>query len=87
MLNVPVDAPAFTVTEGGAASAGGALSVRFTTAPPACAAPESVTVHSVLWFEESVDNVQERAVTPAGASSDTVVEAVLPFSVAVSVAV
>lgn len=87
ILNVPVAEPATTVTDVGAANIGDALSVKVTTASPAGATPESVTVHKVLSFDESVVSVQERAVTAGGPSSVSAAEAVVPFSVAVKVAV
>lgn len=86
-LNVPVVAPAGTVTDGGAASTVAALFVIVTTAPPAGAAAEIVTAQSVLWFEFSVASVQDSAVTEGGAVNDTVAFADVPFRAAVRVAV
>jgi len=87
MLNVPVVAPAITVTDAGAASTGDPLFVNATTVPPGNPGCERRTVHIVLWFDESVVNVQERDVAVGGGSSVTVVGAVAPSSVALNVAV
>ena len=82
-----VDAPATTVTEAGADRMVEALSVKVTTAPPAGALPESVTVHKVLVLDASVVSAHERAVTPAGGWRVSVADTVVPLRVAVRVAV
>jgi hypothetical protein len=87
MLNVPVVAPATTVTVAGAARTGEALFVSVTTVPPAGAASDRVTVQVVLAFEDSVVAVQLNPAMAASGCRDSVVVAVVPFSVAVKVAV
>ena len=85
-LNVADVALAATVTEAGAVNVDDALFVRATTVAAAGAA-ESVTVQVVFAFGPSVLAVQPRVVTVTGACSNTVADAVLPFSDPVRVAV
>ena len=87
MLNVPVVAPAGTDTDAGAVKVPCALFVNVTTAPPASAGPEIVTVHVVPLFEDRVVNEHESPLTVAGGSSRMVAVAVVPFKAAVSAAV
>jgi len=87
MLNVPVVAPAATVTDDGTVNTGDALFVNVTTAPPVSAAVDKVTVHVVLPFDVNVVKVQERPLIAGGVTSETLVVAVVPFNVPVRVAV
>ena len=87
MLNVPVVAPAFTVTDAGAANTGDAVFVNATTVPPGNPGCERVRVHIVLWFEVSVVSAQDKDVGVGGCSSTMLVDAVASFSVAVRLAV
>ena len=87
MLNVAVVAFAATVTDTGTVSAGDALLVRVTTAPPTGAALDKVTVHVALPFEDQVAGVHESALMVTGACKVTVAVAVVPLRVPVSVAV
>ena len=87
MLNVAVVAFAATVTDAGTVSAGDALLVRVTTAPPTGAALDKVAVHVALPFEDKVAGVHESALMVTGACKVTVAVAVVPFRVPVSVAV
>jgi hypothetical protein len=86
-LNVAVVAFAATVTDAGAVKAGDPLFPTVTTAPPAGAACDNVTVQVALPFEDIVDAVQVKALIFAGACNVMVVFAVVPFTVPVSVAV
>jgi len=67
ILNVALTAPAATVTDAGAVKTGEPLFVRATTAPPASAARDSVTVHDVPLFDPSALNVH---VIPRRVGSD-----------------
>ena len=87
ILNVPVVAPAATVTEAGTVKADDALLVNVTAAPPVNAASESVTVHVVPPFEVSVVNVHATPRIVGGVTSDSVAVAVVLFNVPVRVAV
>ena len=87
MLKVAVVAFAATPTDAGTVSAGDALLVKVTTAPPTGAALDRVTVHVAVPFEERVAAVQESALMVTGACKVTVAVAVVPFRVPVSVAV
>jgi len=85
--NVAVVAFAATVTDTGAVKAGDPLFANVTTAPPAGAAWDRVTVHVALPFEDRLAAVQESALIVTSACSDTVAVAVVPLRVPVSVAV
>ena len=87
MLKVAVVAFAATPTDAGTVSAGDALLVKVTTAPPTGAALDRVTVHVAVPFEERAAAVQESALMVTGACKVTVAVAVVPFRVPVSVAV
>ena len=87
MLNVALTAPAATVTEAGTVKIAGALLVSVTTVPPLSAAADSVTAQVVLAFEDKVVAPQLNPVTPGSVWRVSLVVAVDPFSVAVSVAV
>ena len=86
-LNVAVVAFAATVTDVGAVNAGAPLFPNVTTAPPAGAPCDNVTVHVALPFESNVDAVQVKALIAAAACSAMVALALVAFTVPVSVAV
>jgi hypothetical protein len=86
-LNVAVVAFAATVTDAGAVNAGDPLFPNVTTAPPAGATCDSVTVQVALPFESNVDAVQDSPLTPVVGCSVMVALALVAFSVPVSVAV
>jgi hypothetical protein len=89
ILNVAELALAATVTEGGAVKADVALFVMLTTVPPTGAACDKVTVHDVPLFEEMLLDAQPRLVitgSTAGACSESVADAWVPFTHPVSVA-
>lgn len=69
MLNVPEVALAATVIDAGTVNAGDALFVNVTTEPPAGAACDNVTVHTVLPLDDNDAAVQVSPVT-AGAADD-----------------
>ena len=85
--NVAVVAFAATVTDTGAVKAGDPLFANVTTAPPAGAAWDRVTVHVALPFEDRLAAVQESALIVTSACNVTVAVVVVPFNVAVRVAV
>jgi hypothetical protein len=85
-LNVAVVAFAATVTDAGAVNAGDPLFPNVTTAPPAGAPCERVTVHVALPFESNVDAVHVKLLIAAAACNVMVALAVVPFTVPVSVA-
>ena len=87
ILNVALTAPAATVTDAGADKAGDALLLNVTAAPPVGAAFEIVTVQFVLLFDDRAVAVHEIPRMVARVCSGTVAVAVVPFSVAVRVAV
>ena len=86
-VNAAVVAFAATVTDAGAVNAGDPLLPNVTTAPPAGAPCDSVTVHDALPFELSEVAVHVSPFIVAGTCSAIVVLAVVPFNVPVSVAV
>jgi hypothetical protein len=86
-LNVTAVEFAGTVTDAGAVNAGAPLFVNVTTAPPAGAPCDNVTVHVALPFEDIVDAVHVNVLIFAGACSAMVALAVVPFTVPVRVAV
>ena len=86
-MNVAVVAFANTVMEAGAANAGEPLLPTVTTAPPAGAAFDSVTVQTAFPLDASVVGVHCKDVTVADVCKDTVVDAVVPLNEPVSVAV
>jgi len=87
--NVAVVEPADTFQEVGATSTVGALSAMATETPPVGADWVRVILQKVAEFEESVEAVHcsELTVTPAAATSEMLVEAVVPFRDAVREAV
>ena len=86
-MKAAVVAFAATVTDAGAVNAGDPLFPNVTTAPPAGAACDNVTVQVALPFEAIVDAVHVKPLIVAGACSATVALALVAFSVPVSVAV
>ena len=86
IVNVPLVAPAATVTDAGTVRVGEALFVNVTTAPPAGAACDRITEQAVLAFEFSVVKVQENPAIVAWVCSETLAVAVVPLSVPVRVA-
>jgi hypothetical protein len=82
-VNVAVVLPAPTVTEAGTVSAA-ALLDSVTVAPPVF---DTVTVHVELTPEPKVVGLHVRPLSTTGASSEIEAVCVLPFSVAVTVAV
>jgi hypothetical protein len=86
-LNVTAVEFAGTVTDAGAVNAGDPLFPTVTTAPPAGAPCDNVTVHVALPFEDIVDAVQFKELIFTGACSAMVALALVPFTVPVSVAV
>ena len=82
-VNVAVVFPAPTVTEAGTVSAA-ASSDRDTTAPPVF---DTVTVQVALAFGPRLAGVQFSPLTVTGATREIVAVRVLPFKVAVIVAV
>lgn len=87
IVKLTVVAPASTVTDDGAVNTVDPLFVRATTAPPGGAGPDNVTRHVVLPFTESVVKVHESPLTADGGPIEIFAAAVVPFRVAVSVAV
>jgi len=87
MANVAVVEFAITGTDAVALNTGEALFVNATTAPPAGAAWDSVTVQLALPLEDSVATVQVSALIVADACNEIVVVAVVRFKVPASVAV
>jgi hypothetical protein len=86
ILNTAFVAFAATVTDAGAVRTPEALLVNVTTAPPAGATCESVTVHVVLPLEDNV-GPQDSALMPVVGCSVMVALALVAFTVPVSVAV
>jgi hypothetical protein len=86
-LNVAVIAFAATVTDPGAVNAGDPVFPNVTTAPPAGAPCDNVTVHVALTFENNVDAVHVKVLIAAAVCNVMVALAVVPFTVPVSVAV
>jgi hypothetical protein len=84
---VAVVAFAATVTEAGAVNAGDPLFPTVTTAPPAGAPCDSVTVQVALPFESNVEAVQVKALIAAAACRAMVALALVEFRVPVNVAV
>jgi hypothetical protein len=78
--------PEATVTEAGTLSAP-ALLDKLTAAPPVPAAFDSVTVQVELPPVPKLVGLQDNPLTSTGATSEMVAVCVLPFSVAVTVAV
>jgi len=87
--NVAVVEPADTFQVVGATSKMGALSAIVTVAPPAGAAWVRVILQKVAELEDNDEAVHcsELTVTPAAATSEMLVEAVVPFRDAVREAV
>ena len=82
-VNVAVVLPEPTATDAGTVSAA-ALSDSVTVAPPVF---DTVTVHVELLLDPRLAGLQLNAFSTTAATSDMVAVCVLPFSVAVMVAV
>jgi hypothetical protein len=85
--NVAVVAFAGTVTEAGAVNTGAAQLVNVTTAPPAGAWFEMVTVQTALALEANAPGVHCKDVMVRGACKEMLVDALVPLREPVSVAV
>jgi hypothetical protein len=86
-LNITVVALVAASTDAGAVNTGDPLFPTVTSAPPAGAPCDSMTVHIALPFELNAVAVHVSPLTVVGACSAIVVLTVVPFNVAASVAV